>query len=112
MISRPAVKLDAVNSQAQVILFAVFGQFEVNRDRAAALLVGDVGFLRRAEGNIPATRAIGHVIDNINLGLLRGRQVEVGDGEFILPFAGTGDFKSRVARGEFSLDVFALPRLT
>ena len=95
-----------MNCQAQVILlFAVLGQFEVNRDSTAALLVGDVGLVRSAEGNIPATRAVGHVIDNIDLGLLRGRQVEVGDGEFILPFAGPGNPQGR---GEFSLDVFAL----
>ena len=63
---------------AIAILFAFFqfGQLKADRGSASTLLIGDFCALWRAGSGIPAAGTIRHAIDDMEIGLLRGREMQ------------------------------------
>lgn len=102
----PAVKANVVNAQAAPMMLTVVGQVEANRGSTTALVISSVGSLRRARCDLLARRAIRHVVVNVNVGMLSGREMEIRDGKATLILA-TRDRGTRIA-GDFSFNAFAL----
>lgn len=68
-----------MNSQITIaILFAFFqlGQLKTDRGSPSTLLIGDFCALRGAKSGISAAGTIGHAIDDMKIGLLRGREMQ------------------------------------
>ena len=68
-----------MDSQVAIaILFAVFqfGQLKADRGSASTLLIGDLCALRGAKSGISAAGTVGHAIDDMEIGLFRGREMQ------------------------------------
>lgn len=70
-------------------MLTVIGQFERDGGRTTTLVVLDGGSRRGARSSVTAGRAVGHAVDDVQVGLFGGRNVEMSDGEGILIGAGT-----------------------
>lgn len=92
-------------------MVTVIRESEVDRDGTAALVIGDHAALGRARSSVPAGRAIGHVVDDVQIGLLGCRHVQVSDRETtVLPAAREGRRRRALVLVRSAIDAFFLER--
>lgn len=75
-------------------MLTIVGQLEVNRRSTTTLVVADHGTSGVAGSGVLASRSIGHAVDDVQVGILIGSNVEVGHREAALIRA-TGERRSR-----------------
>ena len=96
-----------MDSDAAVRVLGPRGKLKANGDGTTALSVGHGRALSRTCSSVLADRAIGHAVDKVNLGVVRDRDLHVGNGKGIVRAA--RDFGALVwARANSASDAFTL----
>lgn len=100
-----------MNTETAAFMITVIRKPEVNRGSTTALVIGNHATLGRARSRVLAGRAIGHVVDDVQISRLGSRHMQVGDGEATMLLAA----RQPRARGALpfvrsTLDAFSLER--
>lgn len=70
-----------MNTKVAAIVLALFRELKVHRFGSTTLVVRNGGTNCRARSGVAADRAIGHVVDDVHVGVLGRGDVETGERE-------------------------------
>lgn len=90
-----AVEANAPDSKSAAVMVTVVGEFERDRGSTTTLVVLHISTRRRARSGVAARRSIRHAVDDVQIGVLVGRDMEVVDREAAI-MRTTGERRGRV----------------